>query len=55
VVHVPAQGNEEFVDEVLANFGLLVVGGQIADFVGLKPLGKFADLLARLLERGRVS
>jgi hypothetical protein len=51
VVHVPAQRDEELVDEVLANFGLLVVGGQIAALVGLKPRGKFADLLARVLER----
>ena len=43
VVYIPAQRDEELVDEILARLSLLVVGGEIAGFVSLKRCGKFAD------------
>ena len=42
VVHVPTQRYEELVNEILPRFGLLIVGREIAEFVGLERRGEFA-------------
>ena len=52
VVYIPAERNEELVNEILAGFGLLVVRRQVAFLVGLEGLNKFGDLLAGILKRG---
>lgn len=54
VVNIPTQGDEKLVDEILACFGFVILGGQIPRLVGFECGSEGLNPVKRLVESLRL-